>query len=310
MKKVVKKFGCKNEELPTIGQFIYESFKRDKADFSPYTDFDPPFESNFGSELQAVNLLVNPVTFTLEMKKVTFTLYTNIFGLRGMMDDLQNYVNNAGNTLTVLPKDFGFKAVRADIKRLDVEGLNNSLNTLETNITNNFTALKAKGYTQEKFDALKTMHASILTDNGTQNLLTDAKEEQTENNMNYYNSFYEDFVGKTANQGKLIYKTKKPSKVNDYTIAALVRRIRQEQLRSGMDISVKDANGNAVVKGDVVAKPVVSGRTRKGKMLNGVCAIKSMVPGDYNLFVTVDGVTKIVQVTVPTGEMVSVEVVV
>ena len=309
MEEIKKKFPCRINELPTVGKFIVDSFERDKADFGGYTDFADPFENSYKAALLNVNNLVNPITYTLEMKKVTFGLYSNIFGLRDVMNVLQNYVNNAGNALNVLPDDFGFKEVRRNIKRLDVEGLSGALNVVETNVANNFTVLKTKGYTTEMQNDLLARHVQILADNAMQNKLTNDRNEQANDNMKAYNDFYTSYAGKTSKQAILMYKVPKPGKVDDYTIAALVRRIRQEQLRSSASGTVKDADGKAAAKSDIVFKPVLEGRTRKTKTdVNGKFVIKSLTPGDYNMLVTFGGVTKVVQVNVATGQKVVVNV--
>ncbi len=304
MKTLIKKnYACRNEELPTIGLFIFNSLKRDAAAFCPYTDFDPAFAGGFEAGLTTINALLNPAGFTSELVKVTFKMYTEMNALRGMLDPLQNYVVNAGDTLTVLPEDFGFQAVRNAIRRRDVEQLDGSLKILEQAIGNNFTALKAKGYTAAMQTALLKAHKDIMDANAEQNLRLDEREELVFDNQTVLNDFYTAYVSKTANQGKRIYRTTQPSRVNDYTIAALIRRMRQEQYKTSVSGVVRDSSGNILAKTRLEFKPVSAGSSKKTATdSQGAYKASGMKAGDYNLFVVNGATSKVMSVHLESGD--------
>lgn len=309
--KSIRTFPCRIEELPAISQFIFDAFQRDMADFAPYTDFTDPFSTDFQNALGALNELVNPVQFTNEMKVITLRLYTNMQGLRNRMNILENYVNNAGSTLTIMVKDFGISRVRKFISKFDAEGLDGALKTLEQNITNNFAALTAKGYTEAQQTALVTTHAQIVDDNRTQNIMISTRSAQTAGNMELMNEVYANFVAKTANQGKRIYKGVNPGKVTDYTISAQLRRIRQQQIKTSVSGIVKDALSNPANKAKVLAKPVAGGRTKTTTTkTNGLYSLKGLAPTAYNLIVTFGNQSKVQQITVNTGDHLTVDIVV
>lgn len=302
-------FPCRIEELPTVSQFIFDAFQRDIADFAPYTDFDDPFSANFQNGLDALNELVTPAQFTNEMKVITLRLYTNVESLRPRLNVLENYVINAGTALTVQVKDFGISKVRKFIAKSDVEGLDGALKTLEQNITANMAALTAKGYTAAQQTAVATTHAQIVDDNRAQNAMISNRIQQSAANMELMNEFYTNFVAKTANQGKRIYKGVNPGKVTDYTISAQVRRIRQTQNKTSISGIVKDAAGNAAGKAKVQAKPVEGGRTRTATAkATGAYTLQGLAPATYNIIVSFGNLSHVQQVMVNTGDHLTVDI--
>jgi len=74
------------DELPVIGGFVYNSFMGDAGDFVPYTDFADPFPTNYANKLKEVELAVSPVIIRNKMKVVTFTLLTDMYGLRDKLN--------------------------------------------------------------------------------------------------------------------------------------------------------------------------------------------------------------------------------
>ena len=227
--KIARKWRCRIEELATLGKFLLDSLTRDLEDISAvYPDFNDAYLAAFTQKIKDVKDTVKAIILTNQNKKVTKRLYANMNKLRPLLTKLEGYVRRAKD-LTVLPKDFGTVQTRKEVQRKDVEALDNELETLAVNITDNFAALQAKGYTAAQQTALTNLHTAINADNALQNLNEDARDETVEDNTVLFNDYWVDYIANTADAGKRVYKDTKPAKVDDYTVAALKRRIRQEQ---------------------------------------------------------------------------------
>jgi Carboxypeptidase regulatory-like domain len=311
MTEIVRKFRCRINEFVTIGTFIFNSFTRDKVLFTVFTDFEDPFETNFKAALDNVNVLVFPQTFTLEMKKITFRMYNNVFALRKQMNRLETFVRQAGDALTVLPKDFGISQVRKQIGKLEIEGLDEALKLVEANIVNNFLVLKDKGFTDLMQTELTNAHTTIIADNTLQNTKLSDRDNLVEGNTVLLNDVWVTYINNVAAAGKNIMKTESPAKTNDYTISYLVNQIRQEQEKTNLSGKTKNGSGVALAGVDILLKPISGGKTYKTKSdVNGNYELKGMHPDSYNLIATLNGVSSITQVDIARGERKKLDVVV
>ncbi len=229
MVQIKRKWQCRIEELATLGKFLLDSLTRDQADISAvYPEFNDEYLAAFTQKIKDVKDTVKAIILTNQNKKVTERLYKNMEKLRPILTKLEGYVRRAKD-LTVLARDFGTVQTRKEVQRKDVEALDKQLETLLVNITDNFDALKDKGYTAARQTALTNLHTAINADNALQNLNEDERDETVEDNTVLFNEYWVEYIANVADAGKRVYKDTKPAKVDDYTIAALKRRIRQEQ---------------------------------------------------------------------------------
>jgi hypothetical protein len=299
------------DEVTTIGGFTIDPLKnRDWDRFKAYkpSKYTDDFLTGLEAKLEEVAGVVNPVVLTAEQKLITERLLGTIIGLRDPMNLLEGYVADA-NPLTVLPKDFGISQVRTKVNKGEVEGLDGALSTVVTNVTNNKPALIAVGYTEEAFTDLKAAKQSIYDDNQAQNSKTRERAELVAANIGLINDFLTDLKGIWAD-GKRLFKISDKVKVKDYTLADLIRRIRQDELHTLIAGTVTDKAGVVANNVKVVARPSVEGKRGKTTTTNaeGYYEIKGLSPKAYLLTFTMpNGGIYVVNTEAVTNETVRVD---
>ncbi len=299
------------DELPVIGGFVYNSFMGDAGDFVPYTDFADPFPTNYADKLKEVELAVSPVIIRNKMKVVTFTLLTDMYGLRDKLNKAEIYFNSAGSGLDVKPEDMGQHEVRVEIKRGDVEAVIGALKTMNQNIYNNKALLVTKGMTVAMQTDLVTVATNLKTNNDSQNAMIQERANSAKTNMTLYNDFWTLYLALVAKTGRLIYKAGNATKAKNYTISQLRARIRHDAAQTEVYGVVKDAANNVVKDAKVKLIPVDGGRTKTVKTgANGEFNLSGMKAKDYNMVVTKGTLVKVVAVTVVTRVHLEVNVVI
>lgn len=221
-------FRLRVEEVPVVGQFVFDSMERDYAKFTAYSpDFDEAYKTKYLDELNVIKDIVNPKTLIVELKKVTAILYDTIDSLRPIMTNLEGYVYRAEDDLNIIPKDFGISEVRNKINNKDQEALSNALKVVLQNIADNSTALEAKGWTVDQQNELLTKHNAIIVGNTDQNNRMNQKEALVEDNMDKLNEFWL-MMTDVLKTGKILFKYESEEKTGEYTLSKLKSRIRQD----------------------------------------------------------------------------------
>ena len=299
------------DEITTISGFTIDPLKN--RDWDRFKAYKPSkYTDDYLTDLEAKQALVagivNPVVLTAEQKKITERMLNEIIGLRDPMNLLEGYVADA-NPLTVLPKDFGISQVRKKVNKGEVEGLDGALSAVITNITNNKPALIAVGYTEEAFSELKATKQSIFDDNQAQNAKMRERAELVAANIGLINGFLTDIKGIWAD-GKRLFKISDKVKLKDYTLADIIRRIRQDELHTLIAGTVKDKTGAVANNVKVVARPSVEGKRGKTTTTNakGYYEIKGLKPKAYLLTFTMpNGGIYVVNTEAVTNETVTVD---
>lgn len=301
MAPVTLKIKCRIEELPVLGSFLLSSMQGSLPDFTAFSpDYNAAFMTAANADLAVVEALINPKQLTAELKVITTRMYSNMNLLRGKIDLLEGYINRATG-LTIGKKDFGISDVRKKNNIGDVEGLVNALTFLLTNVANNLVAITAKGYTPAQNTALTTLKNDLKADNIAQNNKVNERNNKVIANYGKLNLFW-DKIADIADAGKRIYKSTAPNRVDDFTLAKLKARIRQE--RNNTRFEGKISSGGTPLNGaKIELKPLAGGRRRTTKSkANGQYEITSMEAGDYNVTVSATGKTPTTDViTIVTG---------
>lgn len=296
---------CRIGELPVLGGFLINTLQTNlPAITGVYAAFDAAFITQANTDLAAIEALINPSQLTGELKVITRRLYTNMdVVLRDRLTILEGYLNQATG-LTMAVKDFGVSNVRKRIAVNDVEGASNAFNTLLQNVSvaTNMTALTAKGYTVAQHTANVNLRNDLKNDNLAQNTKLNDRNNLVTVNVAKFNVFWTK-IKSIADAGKRVMKITTPNKVNDFTMAELKRRIRQEHNNTRMNGLVTAGDGK-VKDAKIVMKPLLGGRRRTGKSkASGAYEILSMEPGDYLVSVTKSGFLELsAEVTIVTGE--------
>lgn len=233
--KLKYSFNLRIEEIPVLGRFIKNSFIRDQADFLGYSpDFNSDYLKSYMAKLDAVESLVNPIKITKELSVITERIYANLVALRPLLNRLEGYTNRSLGNLTIAPKDFGIKEVRAKITSRNVEATLNNLKLLLENVDNNIEVLKAKGYSDEARREIGYIQKAIKDDNLAQNVKMNEREAHVRTNIKVLNELWSQ-MSDIMDSGKRIYKSIDSVKVKDYTLTALKKRLSQEGKRKNTE---------------------------------------------------------------------------
>ena len=288
MAPVTLKIKCRIEELPVLGGFLLSSMQGSLADFTAFSpDYNAAFMTAANADLAVVEALINPKQLTAELKVITTRMYSNMNALRSKIDLLEGYINRATG-LTIGKKDFGISDVRKKNNVGDVEGLVNALTFLLTNVANNLVAITAKGYTPAQNTALTTLKNDLKADNIAQNNKVNERNNKVVSNYGKLNLFW-DKIADIADAGKRIYKSTAPNKVDDFTLAKLKSRMRQERNNTRFEGNIT-SGGSPLNGAKVELIPLAGGRRRTTKSkANGHYEITSMEAGDYNVTVSATG---------------------
>jgi hypothetical protein len=293
---------CRIEEVPTIGGFLLDSMNTDLTDFTNFSPlFNAAYVTNGQAQLLAITNIIIPKTLTAELKVITKRIYDNMALLPQKIDFLEGYIKRTAG-LTVAAKDFGISALRKATHKGDVEAIVQALNYtlgLAHNTTNK-PLLQATGYVVAQQTALTGIKTDLGTDNTAQNAKVNERNNLVTTNTGVINDFWS-ICTDVSDAGKRINKTS--NKKDDYTISALKRRIRNEQLRNKM-IGKVTSGGVAVNGAKISMKPLLGGRVRSTKCkASGLYELKSLAATDWIVTVSAPGkVTQNVTVTIVTGQ--------
>lgn len=223
------KIYLRHEELPVVAEFLKHSFLRDKHDFEAYSPiFGGGFIVDYQKRLDAAKTILHSEVLTKDLKMVTESLYTNIEGLKKMLTRVSGYIRLAGGSLAINPKDFGIKELREEIRRKDVEALLERLKIVMKHIENNQKVLGGYGFKPDMLEIIAEKHDKIENDNLQQDVKLKERQQLVIDNTIVLKELWKSMQTIT-NTGKAIYQYECQKKVNDYTMAALRRKLRHEK---------------------------------------------------------------------------------
>lgn len=281
------KIRCRIEEVPVIGGFIINSMTP-IADFTGYSpDYNAAFVTQANADLASIETLINPKQLTAELKVITKRIYANEDILRSKIDALEGYINRATG-LTIGKKDFGVSSVRTKNNSGDIEGLVAALTFLLNNVGNNIAAIQAKGYTPAQNTALTALRDNFKSDNQAQNAKINERNNKVTSNYIKINAFWDKIVD-ICDVAKRIYKSNAPNRLDDFTMAKLIKRVNQERSNTTFEGIVSSSN-TPINGAKIEMKPLLGGRRRTTKSkANGTFLITSLEPGEYKVVISATG---------------------
>jgi hypothetical protein len=228
---IAKKFPCKIEELPTIGEFVLDGVQKDLDDFSGYSSlFSPEYLATVKKKIVTCKELVASSTVAKELKAVTLQLYDKSKHLRIRLNALEGYLKICAKELDILLEDVGLKSIRNDITRCNTEGLILNVQKALTAVKRNLPVLTAKGLKPELIGDIETQIQEINALNVKQNSLTSDRSRLTKANIELFNDLW-DSLHPILDAAKALYRGVDDVKLKDYTILQLKKRINAEGKR-------------------------------------------------------------------------------
>jgi hypothetical protein len=222
---MTKKFQCKIEDLPVIGEFLVSSVRKDLSDFAGFSSmFTPDYIAAIEIKVNSCKELISSSTVAKELKNITKQLYDKSKGLRVKLNVLEGYLKLGSDDLDITVEDAGLKNIRNDISRCNIEGLMLNMKNLLTVLRRNQFVLESKGLKPELISDIEIQIGEISALNTKQNDLISDRNRLTKQNIELFNDLWESLqpVLKTA---KAIYRGTDDTKLKDYTIAQLIKRV-------------------------------------------------------------------------------------
>ena len=231
MEPLKRSFNCSFDALPAIGQFVLDALLRDQADLATRSVKykTAPFLDHYQQALQAVHALVNPAAFTARHKQLTAQIEADAKAIRPPLNHLDIRLAAdlpaTGAQLTLLPADFGLRALRTAITAQDVEAIVRAGHDVLTHLTTNAAALALVEYPAPARAELETLLGALAANNAAQNQLISDRDTQVQANLQTLNGFYDHYLSRAIADGKLAYKETDAAKTHDYTFARLKARV-------------------------------------------------------------------------------------
>jgi vacuolar-type H+-ATPase subunit D/Vma8 len=218
-------FQCRLEELPIIGGFLLERVKQDLNEFNTYSPvFTPDYLAETARKIDVCKSVVSSSLTIKELKATTQKLTDNTDVLRIKLNALEGYMKLGASELDIPVADMGLKQVRFSISRGNMEGTIFSVGTLMTAVTRNQQVLERKGMRAELLSEITAITRTIEALNVQQDSLISARNRLTETNMEMFNDLWKSLLP-IVETAKAMYRGVNPTKLKDYTIAQLKKRI-------------------------------------------------------------------------------------
>jgi hypothetical protein len=220
-----KKFRCKIEEVPVLGEFIVNSAEKDINDFNNYsTVFTINYLATIRAKIEVCNELIQSSIVTKELKSVTRQLYDKSMKLRVKLNALEGYLKLGADNLDIAVKDIDLKSVRSDISRHNIEGLILNMKTVLNVVKRNQAVLEMQGLKPKLVEQIENQLQEINSLNEKQNEFISKRNRLTDANIEKFNDLWKSLQS-ILNTAKAIYKGIDEVKLKDYTITVLKKRV-------------------------------------------------------------------------------------
>ncbi len=234
-------FAFRISELLPVARLLRASYQRDRADFVDLLpeDYKPRFLAEYDAAVLAVEQAVRSSVAVARRGVITARIEALLAGLPQLLNRLEARLRRAEG-LTVAAKKFGIEAVRHGRNNNEHEGLAESLRTLLQNIAANQAALLAKGQTPAEIDQLQELYDQLLTESTAQGSSLSDQRLLTADNVQLYRALYAP-MRHLLDDGKSLYKTADPVKLQDYTLRKILQQVHREH--GGGAAEAKGAKG-------------------------------------------------------------------
>jgi len=218
----------RTEDKTTISRFLIDNFEIDQADFvGKFTKYKDPFLKNTKDLITTCEAIVASSFYVTQLKTLTRLVDVTAISIRGDLNDIELMAINAGSKLNMNWKDMGFREARKCISNTNLEGLQERMKILNENIKSNLVALTDEGDAATIWTSMKGKVAQVKTMNEEQNKMIAAKAKTIKENNDKFEEMW-DVTLNLMRAGKVIYKTTNPTRVKEYTLTTLTKRVRHD----------------------------------------------------------------------------------
>jgi hypothetical protein len=162
-------------------------------------------------------------------------MHVCILALADPLNWLKGYIEMAGKTLTISVKDFGINQTRDALRKMDIEGVIKGLHTVNGNIVKFKTILSTQGLSEDLATRLVNDAISISKDRQQQYEIQANRKAILQDNVETLNTL-NDKIAEIQKVGKILFKATDPVKLQEYTLADLLKKVRRVNKPSAEDI--------------------------------------------------------------------------
>ena len=211
-------------ETIQIGKYLADSFSRDKSDFIGFSPrYADPFAVEFSSAIESAAALPTSKTRRGELKAVTKRIHDNLNDFRGQLSRLESWIELTKAPLTIAKDDFGIKAVRNTINRVQVAEFTAAMKELLINVRANLEPLTDVGLTPDFAETIEAEAKILSEDKVFQHNIKSNRKQLTQTISLQYNQL-QTAMQLIMQSGKTIYGKSNPARIKDYTLSDLKRK--------------------------------------------------------------------------------------
>lgn len=222
---VKRKFDCKVEDLNGIGGYLAQ---RLRADLAMFAEFSDTFSEGFVNDLTALIArsagLIASEKLTKEVVTITDQIKTTIKQIQLDANKIEMYFKMADGQMTVSADSMGLQKLRNSIHNGGSEGVVQSVRQLLIGIQQNLVVLQSKGLKPDLLNKLQQQADELEILGNDQNFRITERNSHTDDNNTVYNELWGKIVLIT-DTGKALFRGVDATKVDDYTITSILKRI-------------------------------------------------------------------------------------
>ena len=220
-----RKFDCKVEDLNGMGGYLAQRVRADMAVFAAFSgEFSEVFVNNLTALIARSSGLVASDKLTKEVTTVTNRIKALIKQVQLDANKMEMYFKMADGQMTVSADSMGLKNLRESIRSGGSEGVVQSVRQLLIGVNQNLAVLQSKGLKPDLLNKLRQQADELETLGNDQNFKITERNSHTDDNNVVYNELWDQIVLIT-DTGKALYRGVDATKVDDYTITSILKRI-------------------------------------------------------------------------------------
>lgn len=222
---VKRKFECKVEDLIGIGNYLDQRMRADLAQFIEFSDaFSGDFTNRLRNLIGVCSQLSSSGVLTKEAAVVTNEIKELVRKVQLNANKLEVYLDMSDGEMTVKADSLGLRELRKSIHNGGSEAVAQSLRQLLNGLNANMGVLQAKGLKPTLVNELNELANQLDTKGSDQNFKLTERNRKTDENNGTYNELW-DMIVLITDTGKALFRGVDATKVDDYTIASILKRI-------------------------------------------------------------------------------------
>jgi len=158
-----------------------------------------------------------------ELKAVTKRIHDNLNDFREQLNRLELWIELIKAPLTIAKDDFGIKAVRNTINRVQVAEFTAAMKELLINVRANLEPLTDVGLTPDFAETIEAEAKLLSEDKVFQHNIKSNRKQLTQTISLQYNQL-QTAMQLIMQSGKTIYGKSNPARIKDYTLSDLKRK--------------------------------------------------------------------------------------